>query len=116
MGQQMEIDEALTLVAELARGADDPKTKHSALRTVLEVHGVLTGKAVVDRREQMRSIHQLVAAIREKIEKGGGGKGGGKVRVRAVERTRTLEAEIGGEEEGEVDTSDAHIPPEGETT
>jgi hypothetical protein len=93
MGEQMEVDEALSRVAELARTVDDPKTKHAALRTVLEVHGVLTGRAIVDRREQMRSIHQLVAAIREKIAKGGGK---GKVKVRATERV--LEAEIGGEE------------------
>ncbi|HSN69696.1 MAG TPA: hypothetical protein VLV48_10650, partial [Thermoanaerobaculia bacterium] len=104
-GQQMEIDEALSLVAEIARATDDRKVQHAALRTVLEVQGVLSGRAIVDRREQMRSIHQLVAAIREKIAKGGGK---GKVKVRATERV--LEAEIGdeGEVEGEI------VPQEGE--
>jgi hypothetical protein len=87
MGQQMEVDEALQLCAEIARTDPDTKLRHSALRTVLEVHGVLTGQPRVDRKEAMRTIQQLVAAIKDKT---------GKVKVRAVERV--LEAEMGSEE------------------
>jgi len=101
MGEQMEIDEALSLVAEIARGDDESKTRHAALRTVLEVHGVLTGQPRVDRRESMRAIHSLVAAIKEKVA------GGARVRVRAGKRETTsggtsetvIEAELGDGEE-----------------
>lgn len=74
MGQQMEVDEAIQLVSGLARGDHNPdvKLQHAALRTVLEVHGVLTGAPRVDRREAMRTIHQIVAVIREKVDKGSG--------------------------------------------
>jgi hypothetical protein len=88
MGEQMEIDEALSLVAEIARGDAESKTRHAALRTVLEVHGVLTGAPRVDRRESMRAIHSLVAAIKEKVA------GGARVRVRASEGVTTSETVI----------------------
>jgi hypothetical protein len=92
MGRQMEVDEALVLVAGIARTRDDPKIQHAALRTVLEVHGVLTGQPRVDRREAMRTIYQLVAAIKEKVQ------GGAKVRMKLQERV----LEVGGEEEANV--------------
>jgi len=70
MGRQMEIDEALEGVALIARAEPDSKVRHAALRTVLEVHGVLTGQPRVDRRETMRTIHSLVAAIKSKLADG----------------------------------------------
>jgi len=86
MGRQMEVDEALTEVASLARTCLDDKTKLSALRTVLECHGVLSGAPKMDRKDLMRQVRELASAIRA-------GSGSGSARLTVRERERTSERE-----------------------
>lgn len=79
MGRQMELDEALIGVADLARTSEDVKTKLAALRTVLEVHGALSAKQLPpgDRKNVVRDLEEMVGRIKNLAS--AGGKGGLKV-------------------------------------
>lgn len=79
MGAPMQMEEALRVVGDLARTADDLKIKLAATRTVLEIHGALGTKgAVPDRSEFARSLEKLVSDIRGKSRQS---KTGGRTRV-----------------------------------
>jgi hypothetical protein len=67
----MELDEAMEVVASLARSADDGRVRLGAVRTVLEVHQVLGSKQGGSDRETRRMLDSLVAAIRQKLSEGG---------------------------------------------
>lgn len=83
MAQQMELDEALKLLAMVARSREDLKTQHAALRTVLQVHGVLSDKPMPpsDRRGLANQVEALIGKIREKM---GNVPAGGRMRIRAA--------------------------------
>lgn len=75
MSDQMEVDEALRLLASVARETIDRKVQHAALRTVLQVHGVLSDKALPeDRLSAVRQVEDLIGAIKRKMQQGGRGK------------------------------------------
>lgn len=79
LGAPMQMEEALRVVGDLARTADDLKIKLAATRTVLEIHGALGTKgAVPDRSEFARSLEKLVSDIRGKSRQS---KNGGRTRV-----------------------------------
>lgn len=82
MAEQMELDEALRLLAGVARQEADVKTQHAALRTVLQVHGVLSDKPLppTDRRSLARQIDEIVGRIKDRL----GASPGSKVRIRAM--------------------------------
>ena len=81
MSQQMEIDEALRLVAEIARDRTDLKTQHAALRTVFQIQGLLTDKPMPasDRRTLASELDVLVAKLREGMVRPGA-----KIKIRAA--------------------------------
>lgn len=65
MGEQMELHEALKELAGVARQSDDLKTKHSALRTILEVHGALSNRSGSgDRSSIAKQIEEIVGEIK----------------------------------------------------
>lgn len=82
MVDQMELDEALRLTAQMARACVDDKVKLQALRTVLQVHGVLSDKPMppTDRRSVARQVAELVESLKASVAS----KPGGRVRVRAM--------------------------------
>jgi hypothetical protein len=64
--EQMELDEALRRVGILARDADDDKVKLASLRTILQVHGVLSDKPMPssDRSGLRRQLEELVQTVK----------------------------------------------------
>ena len=91
--ESMDVDEAQNLVAELGRGADDERVRLGALRTVLEIQGVLSSRtAVGDGKEARKGLEALVNAVKLKLSKGQ------KVRIRQATQTAT-QVEIGAEDE-----------------
>lgn len=81
LGASMDLEEGLRIVGDLARNADDDKTKLAATRTVLEIHGALNGRGnVVDRTSLTRTLETLVAGIKQRAS---GGKVSRDPRVRA---------------------------------
>lgn len=95
LGVSMELDEALRIVGDLARSAEDPKLKHAATRTVLEIHGALNSKnATLDRNTTARGLEKLVAQLRDRMN--GGGRSAPRVRARLqidVDSNPTSESE-----------------------
>lgn len=91
MAEQMELDEALRLLAMVARATDDLKTQHAALRTVLQVHGVLSDKPMPpsDRRGLANQVEALIGKIRERM---GSVPAGGRMRIRAAFEAETSPA------------------------
>lgn len=70
MAEQMEVDEALRILASLARTTEDQKLQHSALRTVLQVHGVLSDKPMPaeDRKSLGREIESIVDRLAKRLK------------------------------------------------
>lgn len=68
LGTEMTVDEAMRELAWIARQRDDVKTKHAAIRTVLEAAGAL-GKDVDprDRKALMKQAEALIAEIRQRM-------------------------------------------------
>jgi hypothetical protein len=65
MGTSMELGEALDELAKVARQDEDLKTKHAALRTVLEVHGALRDKTPIDDKKKLvREIEEIGALLK----------------------------------------------------
>lgn len=75
MGRQMELDEALIEVADLARTCPDLKVRGSMLRTVLEVHGALSAKPLPpgDRKDVVRQLEEIIGRIKKKAAGGNPG-------------------------------------------
>lgn len=80
--EQMELDEALRLTAQLGRTADRDVDRLQALRTILQVHGVLSDKPLpaVDRRSIARQIAETI----ERIQRTASTSPGARVKVRAM--------------------------------
>lgn len=75
----MELDEALEVTAGLARSEEDGRVRLGAVRTILEIHGVLGSKAGGDGKEVRKTLDALVSAIKQKLSEAGKG---ARVRVR----------------------------------
>ncbi len=82
MQTQMEVDEALRLLAELARTAFKDETRHAALRTVLQVHGVLSDKPMPPSSRQ--AIARQVAELVDEMKKAVGTKPGARAKIKAM--------------------------------
>jgi len=82
MQEQMELDEALRLTAQLARTAWRDVDKLQALRTILQVHGVLSDKPLpaIDRRTIARQIAETI----DRIQRTASTSPGARVKVRAM--------------------------------
>lgn len=81
---QMELDEALRLVARLGRDESDGKIQLAALQTILRVHGALSDRPIgdTDRKGLMRQVEELVGKVHERVP-------GASIKVKAA-----LQAEI----------------------
>lgn len=87
--ESMDVEEAQNLIAELGRQADDERVRLGALRTVLEVQGVLSARQPVgEGKELRRGLEALIGAVKLKLSKGQ------KVRIR-----QATQVEIGAEDE-----------------
>jgi hypothetical protein len=64
---QMELPEALETLGKIARDESDRRTQHAALRTILEVQGVLSARQAAprDRASIVRDIEDIVARINQ---------------------------------------------------
>lgn len=74
MSRQMELDEALIGVADLARTSPDLKVKLQSYRTVLEVHGALSAKPLPpgDRKTLLRELEEMVGGLKKRLSGAGG--------------------------------------------
>lgn len=96
MADQMEIEEALKLLAVRARDASDPKVQLASIQTVLKVQGVLTDKPMpaADRKAVANELEELLSKLRSGLS---GVKPGARIRIRAAFEAETMaEAEADG--------------------
>lgn len=82
--ESMDVDEAQNLIAELGRQAEDERVRLGALRTVLEIQGLLSMRQPVGEQKELRKgLEALVNAVKLKLSKGQ------KVRVRQAMQVAT---------------------------
>lgn len=82
LGEQMELDEALKLVASGARDTGDRKTQAVFLQMILRVHGALSDKPLPpsDRRNLSRQVHEII----DRVTRAAQAHPGSKVRLKAM--------------------------------
>lgn len=104
IGQQMELDEALRLLADLARTSLDQRVQLASVRTVLEFHQAIGAKTMP--ADSRRTLARQVAELVDKLQLQMRGKTGARARVRAIltadakgRGQAAVEAEVEAEEE-----------------